>query len=73
MQTRFIGLLIATLILAPASAGAQKLERAIVAFGSSGGNLTPFWVGRESGLYRQHGVDADVVFFRGSTIAIMLW
>jgi NitT/TauT family transport system substrate-binding protein len=52
------------------STGAQKLERAIVAFGSSGGNLTPFWVGRDAGLYRQYGVDADVVFFRGSTIAI---
>jgi len=70
MKTRFIGLLIATLIFAPVSVGAQKLDRAIVAFGSSGGNLTPFWIGREAGLYRQHGVDADVVFFRGSTIAI---
>jgi NitT/TauT family transport system substrate-binding protein len=56
--------------LAPVSASAQKLERAILAFGSSGGNLTPFWVGREAGLYRQYGLDVDVVFFRGSTIAI---
>jgi len=58
------------LLAAPGAIWAQKLERAIVAFGSSGGNLTPFWVGREAGLYRQYGVDADVVFFRGSTIAI---
>jgi NitT/TauT family transport system substrate-binding protein len=57
-------------LIFPLSTGAQKLERAIVAFGSSGGNLTPFWVGRDAGLYRQYGVDADVVFFRGSTIAI---
>lgn len=70
MNRRFIILLIATIMVAPAGAAAQKLERAILAFGSSGGNLTPFWVGREAGLYRQHGVDADVVFFRGSTIAI---
>jgi len=62
--------LLILLLIFPVSAGAQKLERAIVAFGSSGGNLTPFWIGREAGLYRQHGVDADVVFFRGSTIAI---
>ena len=55
---------------APVSASAQKVERAILAFGSSGGNLTPFWVGREAGLYRQYGLDVDVVFFRGSTIAI---
>lgn len=49
---------------------AQKLERAVLAFGSNGGNLTPFWVAREAGLYRQYGLDVDVVFFRGSTIAI---
>jgi ABC-type nitrate/sulfonate/bicarbonate transport system substrate-binding protein len=62
--------LLILLLIFPVSAGAQKLRRAIVAFGSSGGNLTPFWIGREAGLYRQHGVDADVVIFRGSTIAI---
>ncbi|MBI2231437.1 MAG: ABC transporter substrate-binding protein, partial [Deltaproteobacteria bacterium] len=70
MQTKFIRLLIATLMLAPASAGAQKIERAVLAFGSTGPNLTPFWVAREAGLYRQYGIDVDVVFFRGSTIAI---
>ncbi len=58
------------LALTPVSVSAQKLDRAILAFGSSGGNLTPFWVGREAGLYRQYGLDVDVVFFRGSTIAI---
>ena len=49
---------------------AQRIERAILAFGSTGPNLTPFWVGRDAGLYRQHGLEVDVVFFRGSTIAI---
>src|SRR5438094_4494103 len=49
---------------------AQKLDRAVLAFGSTGPNLTPFWVAREAGLYRQYGLDVDVVFFRGSTIAI---
>jgi ABC-type nitrate/sulfonate/bicarbonate transport system substrate-binding protein len=63
-------LMIMLLLEAPATVSAQKLERAVLAFGSSGGNLTPFWVGREAGLYRQYGLDVDVVFFRGSTIAI---
>ena len=49
---------------------AQKLERAVLAFGSTGPNLTPFWVAREAGLYKQYGLDVDVVFFRGSVIAI---
>ncbi len=63
-------LVIVLAVLIPVTASAQKLDRAILAFGSSGGNLTPFWVGRDAGLYRQYGLDVDVVFFRGSTIAI---
>lgn len=51
-------------------ASAQKLERAVLAYGSTGANLTPFWVARDAGLYRQYGLDVDTVFFRGSTIAI---
>jgi NitT/TauT family transport system substrate-binding protein len=53
-----------------ADAPAQKLERAVLAFGSTGSNLTTFWLAREAGLYKQYGLDVDVVFFRGSTIAI---
>ena len=63
-------LLLFLLLLFPASTWGQKLERVILAFGSSGGNLTPFWVAREAGLYRAHGLDVDVVFLRGSTTAI---
>lgn len=68
-----IGLLITVVLWLASSAQsiyAQKLERAVLAFGSTGPNLTPFWVGRDAGLYRQYGLDVDVVFFRGSTIAI---
>ncbi|MBI4527791.1 MAG: ABC transporter substrate-binding protein [Deltaproteobacteria bacterium] len=56
--------------LYPSFVSAQKVERAILAFGSSGGNLTAFWVAREAGLYRKYGLDVDVVFLRGSTTAI---
>ncbi|MGZ8478069.1 MAG: ABC transporter substrate-binding protein [Candidatus Binatia bacterium] len=61
------GMLI-SFIAAPAPA--QKLDRAVLAFGSTGPNLTTFWLAREAGLYKQYGLDVDVVFFRGSTIAI---
>jgi NitT/TauT family transport system substrate-binding protein len=57
-------------VLLTAPAHAQKLERAVLAFGSTGPNLTTFWLAREAGLYKQYGLDVDVVFFRGSTIAI---
>jgi len=62
-----LGLFVA---LAPLPAQGQKLERAVLAFGSTGPNLTTFWLAREAGLYKQYGLDVDVVFFRGSTIAI---
>lgn len=62
--------LISLLLLFPAWAWGQKGERAVLAFGSTGGNLTAFWVAREAGLYRQNGLDVDVVFLRGSTTAI---
>jgi NitT/TauT family transport system substrate-binding protein len=54
----------------PSPLPAQKLDHAVLAFGSTGPNLTTFWLAREAGLYKQYGLDVDVVFFRGSTIAI---
>jgi NitT/TauT family transport system substrate-binding protein len=65
-----IVLLLALCLALPISASAQKLERAVLAYGSTGANLTPFWVARDAGLYKQFGLEVDVVFFRGSTIAI---
>ncbi len=67
---KLLMMLMMVLAFAADSADAQKLDRAVLAFGSTGPNLTPFWVGRDAGLYRRYGVDVDVVFFRGSTIAI---
>jgi ABC-type nitrate/sulfonate/bicarbonate transport system substrate-binding protein len=62
--------LIVWVSLVPLPAHGQKLDRAVLAFGSTGPNLTTFWLAREAGLYKQYGLDVDVVFFRGSTIAI---
>jgi NitT/TauT family transport system substrate-binding protein len=70
MRKRFGEISLVLLLLLAAPAFAQKLDRAILAFGSNGGNLTPFWVAREAGLYRRYGLDVDVVFLRGSTTAI---
>jgi NitT/TauT family transport system substrate-binding protein len=66
----YAAVLLFSLFLIPESGRSQKIERAVLAFGSFGGNLTAFWVAREAGLYRQQGLDVDVVFLRGSTTAI---
>ena len=70
-QILCVGLaLFLVLFFHPLESWGQKNERAVLAFGSSGGNLTAFWVAREAALYRQQGLDVDVVFLRGSTTAI---
>jgi len=63
-------LLLFCCILLAAPGRAQKLEHTVLAYGSTGPNLTTFWLAREAGLYKQYGLDVDIVFFRGSTIAI---
>ena len=71
MRINWTCIVVALSIILPATwVDAQRIERAVLAFGSTGPNLTPFWVARDAGLYRQHGLEVDVVFFRGSTIAI---
>lgn len=67
---RFVFCVLVLAVFGSSPVRAQKVERAVLAFGSNGGNLTPFWVAREAGLYRKYGVDVDVVFLRGSTTAI---
>jgi NitT/TauT family transport system substrate-binding protein len=69
-NSQYLLMIIALTIASMSSAWAQKLDHAVLAYGSTGANLTPFWVAREAGLYKQYGVDVDIVFFRGSTIAI---
>lgn len=58
------------ILILPVSVPAQGTERVILVFGSSGGNLTAFWVAKEANLYRQNGLDVGMVFLRGSTTAI---
>jgi len=68
---KFNIMLCALVVLAAAArVNAQKLEPAVLAYGSTGANLTPFWVARDAGVYRQYGLEVETVFFRGSTIAI---
>ena len=71
MRLTFVQMVLSVFVaLAPLPVEGQKLDRAVLAFGSTGPNLTTFWLAREAGLYKQYGLDVDVVFFRGSTIAI---
>jgi NitT/TauT family transport system substrate-binding protein len=56
-------------LLAPASVKAQaKPTMAYVS--DSPSSSVPFWVAKEAGLFRKHGLDIDLLFINGSTRAV---
>ena len=47
-------------------ADAQKLSSA---YGAIGGTYLPMWVTHEVGLFKKYGLDVDLVFVRGGSMA----
>jgi NitT/TauT family transport system substrate-binding protein len=65
MRQRWILLGISLLALAPARAGAQKLERALLTHSSESISIAPLLYGIEKGLYKKEGVDLQFRILRG--------
>ena len=63
-------LIIATIYFSPgASARAdQKLRMAYIS--DSPGSSAPYWIAKEAGLYKKHGLDVELIFINGSTRGI---
>lgn len=60
--------ILVTILFASAKAlHAQKLRVAYTAFA---GTFTILWVGKETGLYKKHGVDMELLFIGSSTTAV---
>jgi NitT/TauT family transport system substrate-binding protein len=62
-----IFLLLITLILLAFGAHAQKLSSA---YGALGGTFLPMWVTRDAGLFKKYGLDVDLVFVTGGSMAV---
>jgi ABC-type nitrate/sulfonate/bicarbonate transport system substrate-binding protein len=41
---------------------AEPLTKLLFAYGATSNNATPLWVAKDHGLFRKHGLDADLVF-----------
>jgi ABC-type nitrate/sulfonate/bicarbonate transport system substrate-binding protein len=41
---------------------AESLTKLLLAYGATSNNATPLWVAKDHGLFRKHGLDADLVF-----------
>jgi ABC-type nitrate/sulfonate/bicarbonate transport system substrate-binding protein len=52
-----------------ASAGAQDLKKIKIGYPAISYNQIHIWVAKDAGLFRKHGLDAEIVFFRGGQMA----
>ena len=50
---------------------AAQLTKMTVGYGSISTNHFPAWMAKESGIFRDNGLDMQLVYFRGGTTAMM--
>ena len=57
------------LALSSVSAFGQELRKIKIGYPAISYNQLHIWVAKDAGLYRKHGLDAEVIFFRGGQMA----
>jgi len=60
-------ILLISLVSFAFNADAQKLNSA---YGALGGTFLPLWVTHDAGLFKKYGLDVDLVFVTGGTLAV---
>jgi len=56
-------------LFALASAHAQELKKIKIGYPAISYNQIHIWVAKDAGLFQKHGLDAEIVFFRGGQMA----
>ena len=51
------------------SADGQELKKIKIGYPAISYNQIHIWIAKDSGIYRKHGLDAEVIFFRGGQMA----
>ena len=59
------------LLLFSCSSASAQLSKITVGYGSISAAQLPVWVGKEAGIFSKNGLDVQLVFFKGSTTAVM--
>ena len=60
-----------SLLLSFSSVASAQLTKLIAGYGSISSAQFPAWMAKEAGIFRKNGLDVELVFFRGSTTAVM--
>lgn len=64
-----IWLSLLSLMLLACPAAAQELKKIKIGYPAISYNQIHIWVAKDAGLFRKHGLDAEIVFFRGGQMA----
>src|SRR5258705_11119290 len=51
------------------SAGAQEAKKIKIGYPAISYNQIHIWIAKDAGLFKKHGLDAEIVFFRGGEMA----
>ena len=68
-KTTTVSVAVVCLCLSALAARAQDLKRIKIGYPAISYNQIHIWVAKDAGLFRKHGLDAEVIFFRGGQLA----
>jgi ABC-type nitrate/sulfonate/bicarbonate transport system substrate-binding protein len=63
--------LVTLLLLFSCASASAQLTKITVGYGSISAAQLPVWIGKEAGIFSKNGLDVQLVFFKGSTTAVM--
>ena len=67
---RYIFVVVEIWLLLPlASAESQELRKIKIGYPAIASNQIHIWVGKDAGLFKRYGLDAELIFFRGGQLA----
>ena len=61
------------LFFAAPQANAQDAKKIKIGYPAISYNQIHIWIAKDAGLFRRHGLDAEVIFFRGGQLATQAW
>ena len=67
-SVRFLCVLLAALLL-PLRAGSQEAKKIKIGYPAVASNQIHIWVAKDAGLFKRHGLDVELVYFRGGGLA----
>ncbi len=59
------------LIFTSAPLHAQKFQKLRITYASIGGQTLYLWIAQKEGIFRRHGIEAEVIYVPGSSAAVM--